>query len=127
MGRREGSSPLFNTNHMQTIHGEFSFSLGKKKYQASLTLNALRLMCNAFKIPLGEIDNWLSQDPLTAVPAFAYYGVKNECARKGTDSGLPDFEQFCAQALDDQETLEAMMKAVTEALGGEADKKGGNE
>jgi len=112
---------------MNTLRGQFSFELGKKKYQASLTLNALRLMCNAVGVKLADIDKWLNDDPLTAVPAFAYYGVKNESARKGKDSGLPDFEQFCALALDDQETLDAMMKAVTAALGGEEDSdSGGN-
>jgi hypothetical protein len=108
---------------MNTLRGQFSFELGKKKYQASLTLNALRLMCNAMGVKLADIDKWLNDDPLTAVPAFAYYGVKNESARKGKDSGLPDFEQFCALALDDQETLDAMMKAVTVALGGQEDEE----
>jgi|SaaInl5LU_22_DNA_1037371.scaffolds.fasta_scaffold01027_4 hypothetical protein len=108
---------------MNTLRGQFSFELGKKKYQASLTLNALRLMCNAMGVKLADIDKWLNDDPLTAVPAFAYYGVKNESARKGKDSGLPDFEQFCALALDDQETLDAMMKAVTAALGGQEDEE----
>ena len=41
---------------MQNIRGEFSFTLGKKKYQASLTLNALRLMCNAFDVKLDSLD-----------------------------------------------------------------------
>ena len=111
---------------MNTLRGQFSFTLGKKKYEASLTLNALRLMCNAVGVSISEIDKWLNDDPLTAVPAFAYYGVKNEAARKGKDSNLPDFEQFCALALDDQETLEKMMSAVSEALGGSEDDKGGN-
>lgn len=103
---------------MNTLRGQFSFKLGKKSYSASLNLNALRLMCNAFGKKLGDIDSWMSDDPLTAVPAFAYYGVKNESARKGKDSGLPDFEQFCAMALEDQDTLEQLMSAVADALGG---------
>ena len=109
---------------MENIRGEFSFSLGKKKYQASLTLNALRLMCNAFNVKLDSLDKWLNDDPLTAVPAFAYYGVKNKAARAGKDSGLPDFEQFCAQALDDAETLQTMRQAVTAALGGDSEETG---
>lgn len=112
---------------MNTLRGQFSFELGKKKYEASLSLNALRLMCNAMGVKLADIDTWLNDDPLTAVPAFAYYGVKNEAARKAKDSNLPDFEQFCALALDDQETLDGMMKAVTAALGGgEEEPAGGN-
>lgn len=109
---------------MNSLRGEFSFTLNKKKYQACLSLNAMRLMCNAMQIKLNDMDQWLNDDPLTAIPAFAYYGVKNQAARKGKDSGLPDFEQFCAMALDDSDTLETMMAAVTEALGAGDDNSG---
>jgi hypothetical protein len=109
---------------MNTLRGEFSFTLNKKKYQACLSLNAMRLMCNAMGVKLNDMDKWLSDDPLTAIPAFAYYGVKNQAARKGKESGLPDFEHFCALALDDSETLDTMMQAVTEALGAGEDTSG---
>lgn len=84
----------------------------------------MRLMCSAMGVKLNDLDKWLNDDPLTAIPAFAYYGVKNQAARKGKDSGLPDFEQFCAMALDDQDTLESMLSAVTEALGAGDDNSG---
>lgn len=109
---------------MNTLRGEFSFTLNKKKYQACLSLNAMRLMCNAMGVKLADMDKWLNDDPLTAIPAFAYYGVKNQAARKGKDSGLPDFEHFCALALDDQDTLDSMMSAVAEAMGGAEDSSG---
>ncbi len=111
---------------MNTLRGQFTFKLGKKSYSASLNLNALRMMCIAFGVKLDSLDKWLNEDPLTAIPAFAYYGVKNEAARKGKDSNLPEFEQFCALALENQETLELMMAAVTDALGGSEDDKEGN-
>lgn len=109
-----------------TLRGEFSFSIGKKKYDASLTLNALRLMCQAHHRKIDEIDKWMSDDPLTAVCAFCYFGVKNDGLRKGKDPKLPDFETFCAQALDEEETISAMMDAVTQAIGGAEDAKPGN-
>lgn len=102
-----------------SLRGEFTFNVGKKKYEAVLTLNALRLMCQKFKMPLEKLDKWMAEDPLTAVPAFCYYGVKNAALRKGKSSDLPDFDVWCAQCLDDQDTVESMMSAVSDALGGE--------
>lgn len=81
-------------------------------------------MTIAFGVKLDELDKWMNDDPLTAIPAFAYYGIKNEAARNGKDSGLPDFETFCAQVLEDQDQLSAMVEAVTGALGGPEDVKG---
>jgi hypothetical protein len=102
-----------------SLRGEFTFSVGKKKYDAVLTLNALRLMCQQFKMPLDKLDKWMAEDPLTAVPAFCYYGAKNAALRKNKSIDLPDFDVWCAQCLDDQDTVESMMAAVSEALGGE--------
>ena len=101
-----------------TLRGEFSFKIGKKSYSASLTLNSLRLMCQAHNKKLDELDTWMSDDPLTAVCAFCYFGVKNDGLRKGKDPKLPDFETFCAQALDDDDTITSMTEAVTQAIGG---------
>jgi len=109
-----------------TLRGEFAFSIGKKNYQASLTLNALRLMCQSHGKKIDEIDKWMSEDPLTAVCAFCYFGVKNDGLRKGKDPKLPDFETFCAQALDEDDTIASMMDAVTQAIGGSEDGKPGN-
>lgn len=102
---------------MNQLRGEFSFTIGKKKYEAALTLNSLRLMCQHFDKPLDKLQDWMGEDPLTAVPAFCYYGVKTAALRKGKDVDLPDFEVWCAQALDDSDTLESMMSAVSSALG----------
>ena len=104
-----------------TLRGEFSFNVGKKKYQASLTLNSLRLMCQAHGKKLDALDEWMAEDPLTAVCAFCYFGVKNDGLRKGKDPKLPEFEVFCAQALDDEETITSMTEAVTAAIGGGED------
>ena len=104
-----------------TLRGEFAFAVGKKRYNASLTLNSLRLMCQAHGKKIEEIDKWMAEDPLTAVCAFCFFGVKNDGLRKGKDPKLPDFETFCAQALDDDDTIASMMEAVTQAIGGSED------
>jgi len=111
---------------MNQLRGEFTFKVGKKKYDAVLTLNSLRLMCQHFKVPIDKIQDWMGEDPLTAVPAFCYYGAKNAALRKGKKAELPDFDVWCAQALDDSDTLDEMMKAVSAALGADDEAKAGN-
>ena len=111
---------------MNQLRGEFSFTVGNKKYDAALTLNSLRLMCQKFNVKLENIQDWMGEDPLTAVPAFCYYGVKTAALRKGKEPDLPGFDMWCAQSLDDPETLEEMMKAVSSALGAEDDSTEGN-
>ena len=111
---------------MNQLRGEFSFTVGNKKYDAALTLNSLRLMCQTFNIKLENIQDWMGEDPLTAVPAFCYYGVKTAALRKGKEADLPSFDMWCAQALDSSDTLEEMMKAVSSALGAEEDAPAGN-
>ena len=111
---------------MNQLRGEFAFTVGKKKYKAVLTLNSLRLMCQHFGVKLDKVQDWMGEDPLTAVPAFCYYGVKNEALRRGKSAELPEFDVWCAQALDEADTLEGMMTAVSSALGGEGEAKKGN-
>jgi hypothetical protein len=111
---------------MNQLRGEFTFKVGKKKYDAVLTLNSLRLMCQHFKVPIDKIQDWMGEDALTAVPAFCYYGVKNFALRKGKKAELPDFDVWCAQALDDPDTLDQMMKAVSSALGADEEAEPGN-
>ena len=84
-------------------------------------------MCQKFNVKLDDIQDWMGADPLTAVPAFCYYGVKTQALRKGKEPDLPSFDVWCAQALDDSDTLEAMMSAVSSALGADEEVKSGNE
>jgi len=111
---------------MNQLRGEFTFKVGKKKYDAVLTLNSLRLMCQHFKKPIDQLQDWMAEDPLTAVPAFCYYGAKNAALRKGKKAELPDFDVWCALSLDEPDTLEEMMKAVSSALGADDEVKEGN-
>lgn len=111
---------------MNQLRGEFTFKVGKKKYDAVLTLNSLRLMCQHFEVPIDKIQDWMGEDPLTAVPAFCYYGAKNAALRKGKKAELPDFDVWCALALDESDTLDEMMKAVSSALGADDEVKEGN-
>lgn len=101
---------------MNNLRGEFTFEINGKKYEAVLTLNALRLMCQAHNIKLEGLDKFLQEDPMTSICAMTYWGVKNAAMRKGKESKLMGFDQFCALVLDDGETFESLSKAVMSTL-----------
>ena len=101
---------------MNNLRGEFTFDINGKKYEAVITLNALRLMCQAHKIKLEELDKFMHEDSMTAICALTYWGIKNAAMRKGKESKLMGFDQFCALVLDDGETFESLAQAVTSTL-----------
>ena len=101
---------------MNNLRGEFTFDINGKKYEACITLNALRLMCQAHNVKLEELDKFMQEDSMTAICAMTYYGIKNAFARKGKDGKLMGFDQFCALVLDDGETFESMASAVMSTL-----------
>ena len=101
---------------MNNLRGEFTFDINGKKYEAVITLNALRLMCQAHKIKLEELDMFMKDDSMTAICALTYWGIKNAAMRKGKESKLMGFDQFCALVLDDGETFESLAQAVTSTL-----------
>lgn len=101
---------------MNNLRGEFTFDINGKKYEACITLNALRLMCQAHKIKLEELDKFMQEDSMTAICALTFWGIKNAAMRKGKESKLMGFDQFCALVLDDGETFESLAQAVTSTL-----------
>jgi hypothetical protein len=101
---------------MNNLRGEFTFDINGKKYEAVITLNALRLMCQAHKIKLEELDKFMQEDSMTAICSMTYWGIKNAAMRKGKESKLMGFDQFCALVLDDGETFESLAQAVTSTL-----------
>ena len=50
----------------------------------------------------------MQEDPMTAICSLTYWGIKNAAMRKGKDSKLMGFDQFCALVLDDGETFESL-------------------
>jgi len=101
---------------MNNLRGEFTFDINGKKYEAVITLNALRMMCQADGISLNGIEKYMQEDPMTAICSLTYWGIKNAAMRKGKDSKLMGFEQFCALVLDDGETFESLSAAVMQTL-----------
>ena len=99
---------------MNTFKGELSIKLEKKTYKVLLTINSLRLLCQAEKIRLDEFDKFMQEDPLTAMCSMAYWGAKNASIRKKQD--LPNFDLWCAMCLEDMETFEALSQDILATL-----------
>lgn len=106
---------------LNNFRGEFTIELNGNKYEAKLSMNALRMLCKQEKIDLGELYDYMSKDPMTAVCAMTYHAIKNRALFTGEPSGLPDFETFCAYALDSPEQFEHMSSIVMEQLSPDGD------
>ncbi len=106
---------------MNNFRGEFELKLNGKTYQAKLSMNALRMMCQQDKIDLNDLYDYMSKDPMTSVCSLAFHAIKNKALIEGKDSGLPKFETFCALALDDPDQFEYMSAQVMEQLSPDGD------
>lgn len=106
---------------MNNFRGEFEIELNGKKYQAKMSMNALRMLCQQEDIDLNDLFDYMSKDPMTSVCAMTYHSIKNHALVTGKKSELPSFDIFCALALDEVETFEYMSKMVMEQLSPDGD------
>tara|TARA_S200002703_G_scaffold132715_1_gene120629 strand:- start:1090 stop:1440 length:351 start_codon:yes stop_codon:yes gene_type:complete len=106
---------------MNSLSGQFSIQVGKKKYQCHLSMNAFRLMCEQKGISLNEMQQMLGKNPLSAVPQILHQGLLTHCFyhQKPIDD-LPEFEYFAARILDKPEDLEKYAEHIRVAFEGEA-------
>lgn len=105
------------------FRGEYSFKVGTKTYHTLLNMNSLRILCAKEKLKLSELDSFLTENPFDSVPSMVYYGIQNYSLKHGKKQPVPDFEAFCAQALDEPGLFEEMSDFVTESLGGAEEQK----
>jgi hypothetical protein len=114
---------------MNNLRGEFQFEVQKKKYNATISLNSLRLTCQVHKIKLEDLEKFIKEDELTAVAAIAYWGIKNNLILNGKNADkLMSFDMFCAVVMDDEKTFMELAAAVASVLGSEQEEEdSGNE
>jgi hypothetical protein len=113
---------------MNTLSGKFSIEVAGKEYPCHLSMNAFRLLCEKENISFVEMEKYLNDKPLTAVPKVLYYGMLNHCYFGGTDiKKLPKFDFFSAHILDDAANLEKYVTLVGKAFAGEAEPAEGDE
>ena len=110
---------------MNTLSGKFEVELGGKKWTCHLSMNAFRILCEKEYIKFTEMQSFLSEKPLSAVPKVIYYGILNNLilTKQDVEKKLPDFEWFAAVLLDDPGSLEGYTEKIALAFGGEADDK----
>jgi hypothetical protein len=111
------------------FRGEFSVPVNGKFYNGAFTLNAIRIFCKERNIQWKDLNAALKDDPLDAIPALAFCGVKSEFNKKGKALNLKE-EQFVANVLDDSEAFamisDALMKAFDTEDENKVDTKAGN-
>lgn len=103
---------------MNTLQAKFEIKLDGDAHEAHLSINAFRILSQKFGVKLADLDKFMQEDPLTALPAIAYCGVLNAKMRKAEKFGM-DFDQFCAMLLDDAESMEKLAEAIGAAFGTE--------
>lgn len=103
---------------MNTLQAKFEIKLGEEMHEAHLSINAFRILTQKFGVKLADLDKYMGEDPLTALPAIAYCGVLNCKMRKAEKFGM-DFDQFCALVLEDADSMERLTEAIGAAFGTE--------
>jgi len=107
---------------MNQLSGKFEVSVGTDKHTCHLSMNAFRILCERENLKFSEMDAYLQDKPLTAVPKVIYYGLVNHIyATKGKLESLPDYEFFASQVLESPKVLEEYTELIGKAFMGEAD------
>jgi hypothetical protein len=106
---------------MNTLSGKFEVELGGKKWTCHLSMNAFRILCEKEYIKFEEMQSYLSDKPLSAIPKVIFYGILNNLilTKQDVEKKLPDFEWFAAMLLDDPGSLESYSEKIGLAFGGE--------
>lgn len=110
---------------MNSLSGKFEVQVGKESYSCHLSMNAFRLLCERENITFAQMDAFLSDQPLTAVPKVIWYGMMNHVySTRGDVSKLPDYEYYASQLLNDVSALERYTDLISKAFSGETDSEG---
>ena len=78
-------------------------------------MNALRLVMREEGIKLEDFDQYLSADPLTAIPTIGYFSCISEAVKSGKEVKIGK-EQFIAEVIDNG-GMDIIAEALTNAMG----------
>lgn len=103
---------------MNTLRGEITVKIAETEYKSTVNMNALRLMCQAEKLSLQEIDKFATERPLDFVPSVLWHGIVSRC--HFNDEPVPEikFEKFCAHICNDAEQFAELSNTISAALDG---------
>lgn len=102
-------------NTMNPFRGEFDIKIRNKKLKGAFTMNAMRLTLKAEGLKLDAFDEYLQEDPLTALPTIAYFSILSECIRTDKELKMKK-EAFIAEFLEAHGAIEAVTDAITKAM-----------
>lgn len=105
---------------MNSLSGKFQLTIGKKKFECHLSMNAFRMLCEKEDLSLEQLQAALATRPVQYLPGVLYYGVINHhhFNNKPTDD-LPAYEYFSAHILDDADKLPTYVGWVGKVFNGE--------
>ena len=105
------------------FRGQYDLTVDGIEYTTVLNMNAIRIMCTKERVKVGDLEAYLGDNPLDGIPRMVYYGIENWISLLQKDVELPEFEVFCAKAMNEDNLFEEMAEWVTESLGGNVQKK----
>ena len=68
-----------------TLRGQTSVDIGGNEHEVLLNMNAFRLMTQDRGIELGDLDDFVSKNPLEFVPTVVFWGIMNAADFAGQD------------------------------------------
>lgn len=101
---------------LNSLRGDFEIQIKGKAIPVCLNMNAFRLLTQRFKVKLADLDRFVADDALEAVPAIAFCGALNAAARKGKGLEI-QWEEFAALFFDEDDNLTAMTDGLAAAFG----------
>jgi len=105
---------------MNSLSGKYQLTIGKKKFECHLSMNAFRMLCEKESLTLEQLQVAMASNPVLYLPGILYYGVVNHhhFNNKPTDD-LQSYDYFSAHILDDAEKLPTYVGWVTTVFNGE--------
>lgn len=101
---------------LNSLRAEFQVNIDGNDLPVVLNLNAFRILSQKFKVSLADLENWLSSQPLDALPGIAYCGALNHALRNGGEVKM-SYEVFAAQFFDHEPNTQAVVDGLEAAFG----------
>lgn len=110
-----------------TLRGQTSVTLGGQEHEVLLNMNAFRLMTQDRGIELGDLDDFVSKNPLEFVPCVVFWGIMNAADFAGQDRPEIKFDHVAAAVCADMDKFNVLSSSIGESLGVEVGETEGNE
>lgn len=100
------------------FRGEFTLKIKGKNVKGVFNMNALRLTLKGEGIALDGFDKFIQGDPLTAIPAIAYYSILSSHMKDNKKFGM-GMDQFIAEFYEVEGAMDEVLECIQLAMGGD--------